>query len=1799
MKAVKHVLAILMTAIMIFCGTSLDGFGAFSFAEENTAPSTEAVQDAGDASKDVTGTAQDEDGAAGSEDPELVHRTLKASKVRLEGMMPEGAKATATDAASAKAVRKIDTEGGTMLAAYDITIKADGEEYQPDSDNPITVQISNSAIKADSDLTIWHIRDDGSKEQIRDFDVSDGKVTFEATGFSVYVIVEGPDPVSPGSPTKVQTQQELTQHYADAKGFYLSYGNTYYFKNTINNKGAYHETTDITAAAKWFLEKVSGQNNRYRVYTVLSGSNQYMRNTTGNEMGLTDNSSLAAEFDITEDSAGKFLFKLVGANKWLQHSGSGSGIRLWTDADNTTNSRISLTYVSSTEYPNDPYGLDGKSYGIINYRGGTSAAALLDRLKSNNNYRMEAQSVQVRVDPIKKTSGDLVIAKDSDIPFWTITNLHNDIYTLTAADGRYLRIMNNEVTVTSTKDEYCELKIIPCEGEENAGKIRIANCDGYELNINGGKVSNGFYARINYTGPDNRMTLIELSDVYDDDDFVEYTAKKVSVSDTEKVTNGSCVVIYTRVWNEETKKYDFYAIDHEGDLVYCYETGDHIMWTGASVNTMLWEFTEYYYEGTNNPNYYYELQNTYSGKYIAPKISGGVQTLSDTKIGINLEGRRDGEYSSTILAWDDPQYDYAGLKVNVNNLELTADLMADADTFYFAIMDEESGTLTPVNTVDHEAEANLTMKMVDFSNVTVPPGTDESPSSVEQYEVMGEQKYTQSASNPGLLSYDIQSDGYPVVEETGTSLAHLFDASYKDVKQVNHLFLRDTYEESGYFVYDSSQNFAHLDTSERRFSVYKELGTTELRGHNDTLAHGQFMPYNNLDVPHQSTEHPENLTDITAKELPDDNPRKGETLYRYGVNGTPETQDYYFGMEIDGYMMQTPSGKDRYGHDIIFEFTGDDDFWLYVDDLLVLDLGGIHKALAGSINYSTGEVIVNGTQTTLRDMFKKSYAASRGISEDSQEVTDFLNSKFRLKNGSYVFKDYSLHEIKIFYMERGGGASNLRMRFNMSSVTPGHVLLSKELSGSDQDKYAGVKFPYQIFYDTTGEGNYEQLKDTESSTPVVYQGTETGVEFKESVEVGGTSYDNVYYLKPGEIADITLPDNTVDYYVVECGVNDTIFDEVEINGGPDADPDNVLTKTERAAGFYDYKTSSLSSADRSKVIFTNYAKAASLRTINVKKKLVDENGNEIDDDTGFRFRMHLGPEDDPDYYRLGAYYVRDPSGNYCRYDSASSRFVSLGVSDFDSLSDLQKKQARFTTSPSGAIDKIPTGYSFEIRDILIGTYYNVEERSSDLPKGYAFREFTTGAGYSDNSGLISEESDTDIKIEAVNEKGMGLTANKIWSDEDCTAYHEDIYLAVYDGDELLVGDRADLGLDGQKYIKRIRTKLDGQDVPDRSVYFFIPIEERKQFSDYTIKEVKLDEGAQITIGKDGFVTGYTGSVTPVTNPTSIKASLDGTEPLTAFDYTVTVDKGETPTGENTRLDVVTNTRANGIALIKEDMDGNPLPGAVFTLKKGDTPVGDGMFTSGAGGVITTMYDYDEGVDYTLTEIEAPGGYTGIPSPVTIRVDSSTGEITAAGEGLDDYVVVDQGGSGEIPSVTIKNRQSVFVAYKVDAGGNYLAGAQFSLSRQVKDKEGKLRKDYYPLEGYEYLPSQEGTGDDGVIMSAAKTRALKPGTYYLTETETPSGFERLSGDLLFNISELGVVTITTDETNTQDYSSYLTTEGTGTENDPLTYVLKVENSSTDVVAPTGYSDNILPFMLMLTAGLLLGVATLYFRRRRIG
>ena len=111
-------------------------------------------------------------------------------KVALNGMMPAESDLVVS--------RTGDTVSDATLCSYDISILNNGREFQPDTDNPITVSITNSAIgeasTADRSIGLWHIGGDGSVTEIKDFSVSGNTICFSASGFSVYIVSSDGEP---------------------------------------------------------------------------------------------------------------------------------------------------------------------------------------------------------------------------------------------------------------------------------------------------------------------------------------------------------------------------------------------------------------------------------------------------------------------------------------------------------------------------------------------------------------------------------------------------------------------------------------------------------------------------------------------------------------------------------------------------------------------------------------------------------------------------------------------------------------------------------------------------------------------------------------------------------------------------------------------------------------------------------------------------------------------------------------------------------------------------------------------------------------------------------------------------------------------------------------------------------------------------------------------------------------------------------------------------------------------------------------------------------------------------------------------------------------------------------------------------------------------------------------------------------------------------------------------------------------------------------------------------------------------
>ncbi len=1632
---------------------------------------------------------------------------------------------------------------------FDINIvDGAGNKVQPAEGTTVAVDIRLDDAGETSDLQVVHF---GESAEVLDAQVDGTTLSFDTPGFSVYAIVEAPEPKE----VNVRTVTALDELADPEAGFYMSLnssGTPKYFTSDLNGNSCFIESNDSGSAATWYFEVVNSSAGTYRIYTMVGGVKRYVKNTSGNLVGLADDGSV---FQVTKVGDSTFRFKLNGADKWLQHSKSGGGIRFYTDQNNAANCDITLTYASSYTLGFDPYGLNNKTYGIAYQDESVTAVALTPDAKvSGNNQRLDGADMLMRPD-VLNNDGVLLVSKDSDITDWTFHCIDENNYQITTkVDGqvKYLTFDGTNVTLEDTPDETKSVFAATPGTGEYSGKWHFTS-GGHSLNLAG--ATSGFNAK---TGNDKTtwMNLVERSNM-PEEDFNLYKARKVSISDENNVYDGQQVIVYTRIWNEKTLRYEFYAIDHDGSLVRCYDTGDAIEWIGSQVNTAQWEFTEYTNtDGT--PNYYYELQNVQYGNYIAPQVTDN-QVMSDNTLGINLNGRRFGENYSTIIAWDDDNYAYVGLKVEDGHV--VACPLSEADDFYFAVVNplDPQGELSTVRTIDSKAYG-IEMEMVDFNNTYHWGEGGGHGRDAKQKEF-----FNGDNNNPGVLSTNLGEDGYPTSTQDKTghveSLGNLFKNGGDGLVPVNHLFIESIYNESGYFEYDSTQNFAHLNEN-GTFTVYDQLlasGTSS----GPTRTHGQFFPYNEIDTNSIATYT--NQTDVTAKELPDTDPRKGETLYWLKADDT----DYFFGMQMKASFTQTASGLDAWGHDIIFEFSGDDDFWLYVDGELVLDLGGVHSAMTGSVNFRTGVVTSSRGNSTLYDIFKANYQA-RGMT--AAQIDEELDKIFTTNAaGQHVFKDYTNHTMKMFYMERGAGASNLHMRFNLAAVKPGTFNLSKKLSGTDVEASNLLEFPYQIYYTSKADGGETphllgQIEGEEQG--VLYSGTSTPVTYKpEFMPAGGKeAYDSVFILKPGQKAEVTLPEDAIDYYVVECGVNPDIYDQVKANDDvlTGKDTQNQVDGTARK----DFKSSPATTDARPELEFDNHVAEGAMRTLSITKWLYDKDGTTRlsypDNETLFTFRLYLGSENvDPDKLPTAdmyTYYIKDDAGRYCVWDKGQKKFVSLGITNFESLTEEQRSAAGFTTSMTGTISKIPADYTVEVRNLVIGTRFMVEERDYEIPKGYTLRlsdgytrtdvgtdEDSYQKQYEPISATIVKDNDPEIQVR--NQKGWGLTVNKVWTDADFMAQHDPIYFAIY--------------LDGEPMEDSVRQMKPGS---TSVYYFFQQLKNDRPFSDYVVREVEVKDPV---VDDNGVVTSFT-KVTPIEDGTTFEIGgqpVGGEYSDSGYVYTTTYEVGEqTELNENVRTDTVTNSRP-GIELYKTDWDGKPISGAVFTLvdEHGNNVAAE-KYTSDKTGLITIAY-LSKGT-YTLTETVAPKGFVVLDNPITITV-SEEGDVTVSGVDEDFYNIERVRDGSMKATITIKNRPSSFQARKVDAEtGDAIAGVHFALYPQVTAQDGTPRKDYSPKSGYEDLV----TDNNGVLPGI--TMDLPVGTYYLTETEAVDDYALLGSDLCFTLGVDGTVTV-----NSEEHKSWLKKipNGDGSVGDgSVSYELAIENQhgeskvsikKVDIAAPT--------------------------------
>lgn len=213
-------------------------------------------------------------------------------------------------------------------------------------------------------------------------------------------------------------------------------------------------------------------------------------------------------------------------------------------------------------------------------------------------------------------------------------------------------------------------------------------------------------------------------------------------------------------------------------------------------------------------------------------------------------------------------------------------------------------------------------------------------------------------------------------------------------------------------------------------------------------------------------------------------------------NGGASQYNYGFGAKLQFDFTLTDDGKVQVGDDpnnkvpIKFFFSGDDDVWVYIDNQLVLDVGGAHGKASGLLEFGS-----NGTDNTVTPYVSSNKAGGATYTTPVNNKTVYFNGSpvTFTKQGKILDKDNkdkeftldkgTTHTLTMFYMERGMWESNMAVAFNF----PDHneLQVEKQVDLSDVDEDFQACFKDQKIFDFT----IQNLATHYGTKPAVRPGT--------------------------------------------------------------------------------------------------------------------------------------------------------------------------------------------------------------------------------------------------------------------------------------------------------------------------------------------------------------------------------------------------------------------------------------------------------------------------------------------------------------------------------------------------------------------------------------------------------------------------------------------------------------------------------------------------------------------------------------
>ncbi len=305
---------------------------------------------------------------------------------------------------------------------------------------------------------------------------------------------------------------------------------------------------------------------------------------------------------------------------------------------------------------------------------------------------------------------------------------------------------------------------------------------------------------------------------------------------------------------------------------------------------------------------------------------------------------------------------------------------------------------------------------------------------------------------PGIVQDALGSDGYPVlaVSDSNESLSYLFDPNVAHEGKESYANVQGLLQvdSDGYYYYNSQENYAVYYQDSNSFALYEYPGVVS-GGASGTV--GQFFPFNEATA---------NATTQWYKP-PGSGGTEGYYTLMNHTSSTDASLNHYFGLHMSTRFIQQYGGhvdSSANAKAVTYEFSGDDDVWIFIDGTLIADLGGIHDAASVKIDFSTGKITINNV-----------------VQSDTLGRLLGYNSD--------TLPDDAYHTLDFFYLERGHVDSNMNLKYNLVTIPESDLIKIDQIG----DPVPGAEFSLYAADD------YE--KNGTEATPIASGTTDSKGEF--------------------------------------------------------------------------------------------------------------------------------------------------------------------------------------------------------------------------------------------------------------------------------------------------------------------------------------------------------------------------------------------------------------------------------------------------------------------------------------------------------------------------------------------------------------------------------------------------------------------------------------------------------------------------------------------------------------------------------